>query len=232
MARPPDVPIPGRIVALMQERNRLFAYPLEAVAEEIRKVGFVCSRCGTCCTRAVNRHIFLLDKDVDKVISLDPDAFEPAPDPEFCDRNGTLYVSGYALRMNDDTGGSCWFLHNGRCRIYEQRFPICRIYPHMLRRGADRAGKMGWCTFSRMHEHGRYDENISHDECLSLAREIKEYENDFLNQQISFLETIHEYFSVHGLRHDPEVYNQSIQQFRLGRPTGFKVFHDGELEEY
>ena len=228
----PDVPLPCRIVALMQERNRLFGYPLETLADEIRQIGFTCSRCGTCCTRAVNRHIFLLDKDVDRARSIDSGAFEPAPAPEFCDQNGTLYVSGYALRMHDDDGGPCWFLHNNRCRIYEQRFPICRIYPHMLRRGADRAGNVAWCTFSRMHEHGRYDGDISYDKCLSLAREIKEYENGYLNQQISFLETIHEYFSIHGLRHDPEVYQHSMQQFRLGRPTNFKVFHEGNFEEY
>src|SRR5208337_1282080 len=176
----PDVPLPCRIVALMQERNRLFGYPLETLADEIRQIGFTCSRCGTCCTRAVNRHIFLLDKDVDRARSIDSGAFEPAPAPEFCDQNGTLYVSGYALRMHDDDGGPCWFLHNNRCRIYEQRFPICRIYPHMLRRGADRAGNVAWCTFSRMHEHGRYDGDISYDKCLSLAREIKEYENGYL----------------------------------------------------
>ena len=36
------------------------------------------------------------------VKTIDPDAYEPAPDPEFCDQNGMLYVSGYALRMKND----------------------------------------------------------------------------------------------------------------------------------
>ena len=59
-----DIPIPYRIVALMQERNRLFAFPLERLAEEVRAAGFRCNGCGTCCTRSVNNHIFLLDHDV------------------------------------------------------------------------------------------------------------------------------------------------------------------------
>jgi len=226
-----NVPIPCRIVALVQERNRLFGYPLETLAEKIRQIGFTCSRCGTCCTRAVNRHIFLLDKDVITVAAIDPDAFEPAPDPEFCDQNGTLYVSGYALRMKDDGTGSCWFLHESRCRIYDRRFPICRIYPHMLRREAGQAETVAWCTFSRMNEHGRYHEAVPEDESLTLAREILEYENAFLTQQISFLETIHEYFTVHGLRHDPEMHRQSIQRVLEGKPVDIKVFHAGELKD-
>jgi len=133
------VPIPYRFIALMQERNRLFAYPLERLAGEIRATGFQCSCCGTCCTRSVNGHIFLLDRDVADVKKIDSDAFEPAPDPEFCDQNGMLYVLGYAIRMKNDSRGSCWFLKNRRCRIYKRRFSGCRIYPHMLCRARPRS---------------------------------------------------------------------------------------------
>ena len=56
----PEVPLPYRIVALMQEWNHLFAFPLEDLAEEIRTTGFRCNSCGTCCTRAVNSHITTL----------------------------------------------------------------------------------------------------------------------------------------------------------------------------
>jgi len=230
-AAPQEVPVPCRIVALVQEQNRLFGYSREALAGEIRQIGFTCSRCGTCCTRAVNRHIFLLDKDVETVTAIDPDAFEPAPDPEFCDQNGTLYVSGYALRMDGGGGGACRFLHGNRCRIYDRRFSVCRIYPHMLRRKAGQTGTLAWCTFSRMSEHGRYREAVSEDESLTLAREIKEYENAFLTQQIAFLEIIHEYFTVHGLRHDPEMHRLGMQRIRQGRPVDIKVYHAGELED-
>ena len=226
-----DVPIPYQIVALMQEQNRLFAYSLKHLAMEIRATGFRCNCCGACCTRAVSHHIFLLDHDVAEVKKIDPAAYEPAPDPEFCDQNGVLYVSGYSLRMKDDAAGSCWFLEDGRCRIYETRFSGCRIYPHMLRRSVDGTGKVGWRQFARKKGHGRYDAALSLEECITLAREIKEYENAFLTQQISFLETLREYFTVHGLRHDPEVYKLSMQRVRQGIPADIKVFYAGEFED-
>jgi Fe-S-cluster containining protein len=225
-----DIPIPCRIVALMQERNRLFAFRLEHLAEEIRTTGFRCTCCGLCCTREINSHIFLLDHDVAEVKKIDSAAYEPAPDPEFCDQNGMLYVSGYALRMKEDTNGSCWFLEEGKCRIYDQRFSGCRIYPHMLRRSTDTTGSVTWQQFAHKNEHGRYDPALSQEECLTLAREIKEYENACLTQQISFLETIHEYFTEHNLRHDPNVHKQSMQRILQGGRVDIKVFHAGEFE--
>jgi uncharacterized protein len=227
-----DFPLPYRIVALMQERNRLFAFPLEHLAEEIRATGFRCNGCGTCCTRAVNNHIFLLDHDIAELEKIDPTAYEPAPEPEFCDQNGRLYVSGYALRMKNDPPGSCWFLESGKCRIYEQRFSGCRIYPHMLRRSAGVPGNISWRQFTRKGNHGGYDPDFPYDECLTIAREVMEYENAYLSQQIAFLETIHEYFTIHGLRHDPEMHKQGVQHSLEGRPVKIKVFHAGELEEY
>ena len=114
-----DIPIPYRVIALMHERNRLFTFPLEQVAGDIWSSRFRCTSCGACCSRTINNHIFLLDRDAERVKTLDPDAYEPAPDPEFCDQNGVFYVSGYALWMKDNPAGSCWFLEDGRCRINE-----------------------------------------------------------------------------------------------------------------
>ena len=225
------VPIPYRIIALMQERNRLYSCPPEHLAAGIRASRFRCAGCGACCTRAVNSHIFLLDHDVDVVKAIDPAAYVPAPDPEFCDQNGILYVSGYAIRMRDDTAGSCWFLENGRCRIYDRRFSGCRIYPHMSRRSADTAGSVRWRGFARKYRHGHYDAELSDAESLNLARQVMEYENAFLTQQIAFLETIHEYFLIHNLRNDPEMHRQQVQRLRHGGPVTVKVFHAGELEE-
>jgi len=232
MAAPHDIPIPYRIIALMQERNRLFAYPLKHMSEEIRDTGFQCDCCGMCCTRAVNRHIFLLDHDVAALKKIDPFAYEPAPDPEFCDQDGTFYVSGYALRMKSDADGSCWFLENGKCRIYDNRFSGCRIYPHMLRRSPDGSGSVSWRRFAKKNRHGRYGNFLTDEECLVRAREIKEYESAYLNQQIAFLETIHDFFSVHDLQHDPELYNRRMQQYRQGMPVEINVFDNGNLEKY
>ena len=228
----PEIPIPYRIVALMQERNRLFAYPLEQMAGDICSTKFRCTSCGACCTRDINSHIFLLDHDVTVVRTIDSNAYEPAPDPEFCDQYGRLYVSGYALRMKNDTHGSCWFLENGKCRIYDQRFSVCHIYPHMLRRSAGTPGHIIWRQFARKNEHGRYDPEFTFEECLAIAREVKEYENAYLTQQVSFLETIHEFFALNNLHHDPEKYQQNAQRYMQGRPVDISVYHAGELEEY
>ncbi len=225
----PDVPIAFRIMGLVQEQNRLFSYPLEYLAEEIRATGFRCTCCGACCTQSVGRHIFLLDHDVTEARKIDPRACEPAPDPEFCDQNGILYVSGYALRMKDDAVGSCWFLEDGRCRIYERRFSGCRIYPHLLRRVRNPAGTIVWQKFARRNEHGCFDLHRSSGDCLALASEVKEYENAFLTQQISFLETVQDHFTAHDLRYDPVMHREGLQRIRAGRPVRIEVFCAGQL---
>jgi len=226
-----DIPLACRILALRQEQNRLFAFPPEALAEEIKKTGFSCTLCGACCTRAVNRHVFLLDHDVEAVRTIDPGAYRPAPDPEFCDKNGTLYDSGYALVMDGDSG-ACRFLDNNRCRIYGSRFSVCRIYPHMLRRVAGENDDYGWCTFARKNCHGTYGTDLPDETCMALAREVLEYEHGFLSQQIAFLEVVNEYFTVHDLCHDPAKHSECVQRMRDGLPVPVKVFHAGELEDW
>ena len=233
MGAAPDIPLPYRIVALMQERNRLFSYPVDRLEEVIRAYGFRCTGCGKCCTRSWNDHVFLLDRDADAAREIDSGSFEPAPDPEFCDRNGTLYVSGYALRRRDDDKESCWFLENNRCRIYDSRFSVCRIYPHMLRPAPDaQEDDMTWRYFARPDEHGEYRRAIPDEECRALARGILEYENAFLSQQIAFFETVHEYFSVHGQRHDPDLHGSQVQRHLRGEQVRIMVYHNGELENW
>jgi Fe-S-cluster containining protein len=226
------IPIPLRIAALIQERNSLFDYPVERLAGVIREVGFRCTECSKCCTRAFNGHVFLLDRDVTVIKSIDPAALEPAPAPEFCDQNGIFYVSGYAVRTQDDDTGSCWFLKNGRCRIYDRRFTICRIYPYMLHREPDESGKIDWRQFSGLDQHGEYGAVISDDESLDLTRETKEYENAFLTQEIQFLEFMQEYFSRHRLRHVQKVYDDRLRRFNKGDEITVMVYYDGRLRKH
>ena len=226
------IPIPLRIAALTRERNSLFDYPVERLAGVIKDVGFRCISCAKCCTRAFNGHVFLLDCDVTAVQALDPAALEPAPAPEFCDQNGIFYVSGYALRTQDDDAGSCWFLKNGRCRIYDRRFTICRIYPYMLHREPDEYGKIDWRQFSGLDRHGEYDAVISDDESLDLARETKEYENAFLTQEIQFLELMQEYFRRHRLRHVQKVYDDRLRWFNQGDEITVMVYYQGLLKKH
>jgi len=225
------VPIPYRIAALVQERNRLLDYPVERLAGVIREVGFRCTSCAQCCTRAFNGHVFLLDRDVRVARTIDPAALEPAPDPEFCDQNGTFYVSGYALRAKSDASGSCWFLEDGRCRVYGRRFSICRIYPYMLHREPDETGNVDWRQVAGLGRHGEYHQDIPPDDCLESARETKEYENAFLSQEISFLEFMQEYFTGHRLRHVRKVYDDRMRRLKNGEPVTVMVYYDGQLEE-
>jgi Fe-S-cluster containining protein len=225
-----DIPIPCRIIALMQERNRLFAFPVDRLAIGIWSSRFRCNGCGACCTKTVNPHIFLLDKDIKTVKAIDPAAYEPAPAPEFCDQNGTLYVSGYSLKMRDDPQGSCWFLEDNQCSIYDQRFSGCRIYPHMLRRSPGSGGEITWQQFAHKNDHGDYNPQLSLEECIAIAREIKEYENAFLNQQIAFLETVHEHLAVNKLHLDQNMLQKQLQRRADGLEIDIMVFHEGELE--
>jgi len=225
-------PIPLRIAALIQERNRLLEYPVEHLAGVIQRIGFRCTSCAKCCTREFNGHVFLLDRDVTSVRAFDPAAIEPAPAPEFCDQNGILYVSGYAVRTQDDDSESCWFLENGRCRIYDRRFTICRIYPSMLHREPDEHGDVDWRQFSGLDQHGEYDSVIPDDESLDRARETKEYENAFLTQEIRFLEFMQDYFTHHRLRHVQKVYDDQIHRFHQGGEITVMVYYNGNLDQH
>ncbi len=226
------IAIPYRIAALTHEEHALFEFPIERLAGIIRDVGFRCTTCAKCCTRAFNGHVFLLDRDVSAVREIDPTALEPAPDPEFCDQNGTFYVSGFALRVKDDTKGSCWFLENDRCRIYDRRFAICRIYPYMLHREPDERGKVDWRQISGLDRHGEYGAEITDEECLAIARETMEYEHAFLAHQIAFLECLHEYFTRHRLRHVQKIYDDHMRQYRKGAPVTVMVYTDGHFEKH
>ncbi len=221
-------PIPWRILALRQEQNRLFACPIEDLAAAIRDTGFRCTCCGACCTQAVGSSIFLLDRDVEALHSIDPCACEPAPGPEFCDQNGVLYYSGYALRMRD---GRCPFLAGTRCSIYEQRFSTCRVYPFTLRRTRTPDGSMAWQLFSRKGLHGTYGAFISMEESHETAERVREYENALLIRQISFLETVQHHFSLHRLWHDPAAYRKFLRQTRPQGRASARVFRNGDLEE-
>jgi hypothetical protein len=221
-----------RIAALTQERNRLFEFSTKKLAECIKEIGFRCTSCAKCCTRVFNGHVFLLDRDVTALKAIDPAALEPAPAPEFCDQKGIFYVSGYALRTHEDNAGSCWFLKDGMCRIYDRRFTICRIYPYMLHREPDESGKIDWRQFSGLDQHGEYDMIISEDESFDLARETKEYENAFLTQEIQFLEFIQEYFARHRLRHVQKVYDDQLKRYNRGSEITVMVYYDGVLEQH
>ncbi len=127
--------IETRLADAREELAGLKKFPDPEFVGIIRELGFRCELCARCCTNDFNDHVFLLDADMAVLREINPDSISPAPYYEFCDQKGRFYVSGYALKTNPD--GSCVFLKNKRCKIYENRPSICRVYPYMLQSMGD-----------------------------------------------------------------------------------------------
>ncbi len=223
-------PIPELISERRKDLKDLREYPEHRLAGIIKEIGFTCTSCAQCCTRAFNDHVFLLDSDAKRILEIDPSALEPAPYYEFCDRNGTFYVAGYALRAQDDDAGSCFFLDAGRCRIYPDRPAICRVYPYMIHREADETGSMDWRQFSGLDLHGDYHGDIPEEECLTAARETIAYEEAFLMQEIAFFEYMERYFRENSQKHVQKKYDEMLRRFHSGEEVLVMVWHDGGLD--
>jgi uncharacterized protein len=217
----------ARIRELNEELSGLAAYSRERFLEIVKDVGFECNLCGKCCTRDFNDHAFLLDDDAERIRRLDEAAEIPAPYFEFCDQTGTFYVSGYAIRASHD--GSCHFLEKGRCRIYEQRPRICRIYPYMLHREEDDAGEVDWRQISGLNRHGYYHSEIDDAECMRMWEEVKDYETSFLKQEIAFLEAVRAHFEANGLKQSPMAYDRQMRIFERGGKVHVNVFYKGQF---
>jgi Fe-S-cluster containining protein len=214
--------ITSGIAALRRELEALSAYPLEELAAIIAEVGFSCTCCGLCCTRQFNGHVFLLGDEAERIRRARPDALLPAPFFELCDQHGRFYVSGHALRTQDD--GSCIFLEHGRCTIYAERPSICRVYPYMLHREPDENGAIDWRQISGLNLHGTYHAGIGPEEAMRIAAETKSYESAFLEHEIAFFECADRYFAGHGLRHVKRTYDMEMRRFRNGEEIEVRVF--------
>jgi len=206
--------IETRLAEVREELVGLKNFPDPEFIGIIKELGFSCELCARCCTKEFNDHVFLLDADLAVIRNIDPNSIVPAPYFEFCDQKGGFYVSGYALKTKPD--GSCIFLNNKRCKIYENRPSICRVYPHMLHREADESGKVGWRQISGLNEHGSYHSELEDSECKAIARETRAYEEAYLKQMIGFLEAVHAHFRTNGLKHVQRTYDRRIREFLKG----------------
>lgn len=180
----------------------------------VKELGFKCELCTRCCTKEFNDHVFLLDEDLAAIRKIDTNAITPALYYEFCDQNGRFYVSGYALKSKPD--GSCIFLENKHCKIYENRPLICRVYPHMLHREADESGKVDWRQISGLNEHGSYHSELEDFECKAIAQETRAYEEAYLRQIIDFLEAVQAHLKKNGLKHVQRMYDRRMREFLKG----------------
>jgi len=222
--------IPQKIEELSRELEELSGFPEEKFTWIIRDVGFSCTCCGRCCTREFNGHVFLLDDDVERCLRIDAGALIPAPDFELCDQHGNFYVSGYALRCREN--GDCIFLEDNRCRIYAQRFRICRVYPYMLHREWGEDGTHDWRQIAGLNEHGEYHAHLTGEECRRIAGETIRYEKDFLQKEIAFYTCCRAFFAENNLRPVRKVYDQQMRGFQRGEAVTVYVFDRGALKRH
>jgi uncharacterized protein len=92
-------------------------------------------------------------------------------------------------------------------------------------------GKIDWRQISGLDEHGEYHYDIPMEECIALARQVKEYENAILTQEIAFLEFLQDYFRKHHLRHVQKVYDDRMRKFQKGETITVMVYYAGQLEK-
>jgi len=214
------------------EEKALAAYPKELFIEIIKEVGFECDLCGKCCTRAFNGHIYLLEDDADRIIEIDPEAVIPFPYFDFCDQDGRFYVSGYSLKTKEDENGSCCFLENGRCQIYEKRPHICRIYPYMVHREIDERGSYDWREISGLNEHGLYGAEIAAEEAGEIFKDVKKYEAGCIFQEKEFLKAVSAHFEKNKLKHIPKIHDKRVRDFTNGEEITAFVYHGGAFQEH
>lgn len=226
----PSLPAPfGQRIAFFEaELAALRAFPREELAAIVEEMGFSCDGCARCCTQASNDHVFLLGDDVDRLRKIAPDALVPAPDPELADRQGRLYVSGYALATTDD--GDCVFLEDRRCRRYADRPTICRVYPYMLHREFGADGRTDWRQLAGLGTHGECGCTIPPTEAGRIADETIAYEAAFLEQMIGFYRAAAAHFAGNGLRHVQKIRDERLRARARGEPLEVFVYHRGRFE--
>ncbi len=211
-------------LTLLQNKN-----PNE-FADIISDVGFECNCCGRCCTAGYNGHVFLLDSDYEQAIKIEPKSCIPAPFFEICDNEGTFYVSGYALRIKPD--GSCIFLENNRCRIYNDRFTICRVYPYMMHREADEKGQIDFRQISGLNEHGNYNVKIERSDATKIGENTLAYEEAYLKKMIQFYSVLIDLFEKEGKKPVRKIYDREIALMKKGKTCDVFALYNGTFHKH
>ncbi|MDD1723947.1 MAG: YkgJ family cysteine cluster protein [Methanospirillum sp.] len=225
-----DPGIDRELALLSEERDLLMKWSHEDLARIISDVGFSCVLCGKCCTSRFNGHVFLLENEAARLLADSSESLVPAPYFELYNGDDSFYVSGYALRVHDD--GTCVYLHDNRCRIYENRFSICRIYPYMLHREPDARKRLVFRQVSGLDTHGEYHHEIAGEEAVAIARETIAYEYAWLTQMIEFYTATRELFLRENKRHVRREYDKKMREFRDGTVIQVWVWHQGAFRPY
>ena len=220
------------LIYFLDEEKALETYSKTHFLDVIQDVGFECDFCGKCCTHAFNDHVYLLAEDASRILTLNPDAVKPSPYFDFCDQFGRFYVSGYSLKTQNDEVGSCFFLENNRCRIYDNRPLICRVYPYMIHREADDSGNYDWREISGLNEHGMYGAEICSEEAESVYDVTIKYESGYISQEKEFLEAVSKHFDSNQLKHIPKNYDKQLRAFEKGEEVSVFVYFKGAFREH
>jgi uncharacterized protein len=225
-------PFPYLLASRREELTALDAYPSSDLAAIISDVGFHCDCCARCCTRKFNGHVLLLDEDALRIRSYEPEALEPVPVFDFCDQHGTFYASGYTIRTRGDPEESCHFLKDCKCRIYEKRPAVCRVYPYMLHREPDEEGNVDWRQISGLDQHGEYHTSIAGKDALRITIETRIFEEAALAGEIAYLEYTGNYFLCNGLRHVRKKYDDGLRRASEGDEIVVMVYFQGTFEPW
>ncbi|HMA05763.1 MAG TPA: YkgJ family cysteine cluster protein [Methanomicrobiales archaeon] len=107
---------------------------LADIAADIRRIGFSCLNCGSCCRSGPDDPglVFASHAEIEALVSSGGGAWEEVavPYPEFIPcGDGSAVTFGWCLRQEE---GRCRFLSDGSCRRYRARPWICRTYPFAL----------------------------------------------------------------------------------------------------
>ncbi|MDD1653518.1 MAG: YkgJ family cysteine cluster protein [Methanomicrobiales archaeon] len=103
----------------------------DALARQIRRIGFRCRQCGTCC-RGEDHLVLVMPGEVRDLLAGGGGTWEETvePYPQFLEGgNGTRYTLGWCIRRNS---GACRYLSGDLCTVHGSRPRICRTYPFML----------------------------------------------------------------------------------------------------
>ncbi len=103
------------------------------IREEISKTGFVCLKCGACCTEIEkdSNIVMVTRNEVKRISKISNKVFDEIaePYPGRITSGDKTFTFGWALRRKE---GRCIFLNNNRCEVYLARPWICRTYPFMI----------------------------------------------------------------------------------------------------
>lgn len=212
------------------EIKSICSFPDQDYMKIIKDVGFECDFCGKCCTSEFNDHVFLLDKDANRIIRNTGSGFlRPAPYFDRCDNLGRFYVMGYALKTKPN--GDCIFYSAGRCEHYEIRPDICKIYPYMLHKEPDEKGNIEFRQIGGLDLHGSYHNEISHESCIEIIKSVKKYESGFLRQKLGFARKVEKHFKERNLKNSRQMYDKKMREYLKGKAIEVYVFFSGEFKK-